>query len=124
MLLTRIQEVYRKTGDNKVAVAEGLERSGRIISGAAAIMIAVFLAFGLAQVLLIKAIGIGLATAVLIDATLMRMLIVPSVMRLVGNLNWWAPNPLARLHGWLRLGDEDAGAPRPGVVGRPEPQVP
>ena len=124
MLLTRIQEVYRKTGDNKVAVAEGLERSGRIISGAAAIMIAVFLAFGLAQVLLIKAIGIGLATAVLIDATLMRMLIVPSVMRLLGRLNWWAPHPLARLHGWLRLGDEDAGSPRPGVVGRPEPQVP
>ncbi|HEY8812419.1 MAG TPA: MMPL family transporter [Candidatus Dormibacteraeota bacterium] len=124
MLLTRIQEVYRKTGDNAVAVAEGLERSGRIISGAAAIMIAVFLAFGLAQVLLIKAIGIGLATAVLIDATLMRMLIVPSVMRLLGSLNWWAPHPLARLHGWLRLGDEDAGSPRPGVVGRPEPQVP
>ena len=124
MLLTRIQEVYRKTGDNAGAVAEGLERSGRIISGAAAIMIAVFLAFGLAQVLLIKAIGIGLATAVLIDATLMRMLIVPSVMRLLGNLNWWAPHPLARLHGWLRLGDEDAGSPRPGVVGRPEPQVP
>jgi putative drug exporter of the RND superfamily len=124
MLLTRIQEVYRKTGDNALAVAEGLERSGRIISGAAAIMIAVFLAFGLAQVLLIKAIGIGLAAAVLIDATLMRMLIVPSVMRLLGNLNWWAPNPLARFHGWLRLGDEGAAAPPPPVgVGRPEPSV-
>jgi RND superfamily putative drug exporter len=122
MLLTRIQEIYRRTGDNALSVAEGLERSGRIISGAAAIMIAVFLAFGLAQVLLIKAIGIGLATAVLIDATLMRMLIVPSVMRLLGNLNWWAPNPLARLHGWLRLGDENAGAPIPGVA-RPEPGV-
>jgi len=124
MLLTRIQEVYRKTGDNAGAVAEGLERSGRIISGAAAIMIAVFLAFGLAQVLLIKAIGIGLATAVLIDATLMRMLIVPSVMRLLGNLNWWAPHPLARLHGWLRLGDQEETATRPGLVGRPEPGVP
>jgi RND superfamily putative drug exporter len=124
MLLTRIQEIYRRTGDNTSAVAEGLERSGRIISGAAAIMIAVFLAFGLAQVLLIKAIGIGLATAVLIDATLMRMLIVPSVMRLLGNLNWWAPNPLARLHGWLRLGDLEAGGPRPGGVARPEPTTP
>jgi uncharacterized membrane protein YdfJ with MMPL/SSD domain len=123
MLLTRIQEVYRKTGDNAVAVAEGLERSGRIISGAAAIMIVVFLAFGLAQVLLIKAIGIGLATAVLIDATLMRMLIVPSVMRLLGNLNWWAPNPLARLYGWLRLGDQEAGARPPSVVVRPEPGI-
>jgi uncharacterized membrane protein YdfJ with MMPL/SSD domain len=122
MLLTRIQEVYRKTGDNALAVAEGLERSGRIISGAAAIMIVVFLAFGLAQVLLIKAIGIGLATAVLIDATLMRMLIVPSVMRLLGNLNWWAPHPLARLHGWLRLGDTDAGTAVPGGP-VPEPGV-
>ena len=92
-------------------------------SGAAAIMIAVFLAFGLAQVLLIKAIGIGLATAVLIDATLMRMLIVPSVMRLLGNLNWWAPHPLSRLHGWLRLGDEEQPTAGPGVVGRPEPTV-
>jgi putative drug exporter of the RND superfamily len=124
MLLTRIQEIYRRTGDNAHAVAEGLERSGRIISGAAAIMIVVFLAFGLAQVLLIKAIGIGLATAVLIDATLMRMLIVPSVMRLLGNLNWWAPNPLARLHGWLRLGDLEAGGPRPGGGMQPEPSVP
>jgi putative drug exporter of the RND superfamily len=124
MLLTRIQEIYRRTGDNALAVAEGLERSGRIISGAAAIMIVVFLAFGLAQVLLIKAIGIGLATAVLIDATLMRMLIVPSVMRLLGNLNWWAPNPLARLHGWLRLGDLEAGGPRPGGGVQPEPIVP
>ena len=126
MLLTRIQEVYRKTGDNALAVAEGLEKSGRIISGAAANMIAVFLAFGLAQVLLIKAIGIGLATAVLIDATLMRMLIVPSVMRLLGRANWWAPNPLARLHGWLRLGESGAtaGAPRPGVGARPEPSIP
>ena len=126
MLLTRIQEVYRKTGDNALAVAEGLEKSGRIISGAAAIMIAVFLAFGLAQVLLIKAIGIGLATAVLIDATLMRMLIVPSVMRLLGRGNWWAPHPLARFHGWLRLGESDAraGAPRPGVGARPEPSIP
>jgi uncharacterized membrane protein YdfJ with MMPL/SSD domain len=122
MLLSRIQEIYRKSGDNTLAVAEGLERSGRIISGAAAIMIAVFLAFGLAQVLLIKAIGIGLAAAVVIDATLMRMLIVPSVMRLLGDVNWWAPHPLTRLHGWLRLGDEDAGGPPVGVA-RPEPGV-
>jgi RND superfamily putative drug exporter len=126
MLLTRIQEVYRKTGDNTLAVAEGLERSGRIISGAAAIMIAVFLAFGLAQVLLIKAIGIGLATAVVIDATLMRMLIVPSLMRLLGGANWWAPHPLARLHGWLRLGEPEAAptTPRPAVTTRPEPGIP
>ncbi len=111
MLLSRIQEAYRRTGDNIQAVAEGLERSGRLITGAAAIMIVVFLAFGLAQVLLIKAIGIGLATAVFIDATLVRMLIVPAVMRLLGDLNWWAPHPLARLHAFLRLGESPPAGP-------------
>lgn len=105
MLLSRIHEEWQRTGDNLHAVAEGLERSGRLITGAAAIMVAVFLSFGLAQVLLIKAIGIGLALAVFIDATLMRMLIVPAVMRILGRLNWWAPRPLALLHRRLGLAD-------------------
>lgn len=103
ILISRIQEEYRRTGDTTRAVADGLERSGRLITGAAAIMIAVFLAFGLADVVLIKSIGLGLAIAVAIDATLVRALIVPAVMRLLGGANWWAPKPLARLHrriGW------------------------
>ena len=108
MLLTRIQEVYKRTGDNLVAVTEGLERSGRIITGAAAIMIVVFMSFGLAQVLLIKAIGLGLAAAVLIDASVMRMLIVPAVMRLLQGANWWAPGPLRRFHAALGLGEGDS----------------
>ena len=78
-------------------MAAGLARSGRLIAGAAAIMIVVFLAFGLAQVVLIKALGIGLAVAVALDATLVRGLVVPSVMRLLGRANWWAPGPLRRL---------------------------
>jgi putative drug exporter of the RND superfamily len=118
MLLTRIQEVYKRTGDNLVAVTEGLARSGRIITGAAAIMIVVFLSFGLAQVLLIKAIGIGLAAAVLIDATVMRMLLVPAVMRLLQDVNWWAPGPLRRLHSALRLGEGDVPV-RPAVTNPP-----
>ncbi len=123
MLLTRIQEVYKRTGDNLVAVTEGLARSGRIITGAAAIMVAVFLSFGLAQVLLIKAIGIGLAVAVVVDATIMRMLIVPAIMRLLKGANWWAPRPLARLHAGLRLGEGThpaaiAPEPEPVAVGR------
>jgi len=105
MLLTRIQEEYRRSGDNTQAVAEGLERSGRLITGAALIMFVVFMSFGLAEVVLIKAIGIGLAIAVLIDATVVRMLIVPAIMRLLGPLNWWAPHPLARLHERLNLGE-------------------
>ena len=114
MLLTRIQEEYRRTGDNTRAVAEGLERSGRLITGAALIMVIVFLSFGLAEVVLIKAIGIGLALAVLIDATIVRMLIVPAIMRLLGPLNWWAPHPLTRLHESLNLG-EPSPAGRPAV---------
>ena len=97
-LLTRMQEEWRRTGDNQHAVAEGLERSGRLVTGAAAIMLGVFSAFALADVVIIKSIGLGLAIAVLIDATIVRALIVPAAMRLLGALNWWAPAPLARLY--------------------------
>jgi RND superfamily putative drug exporter len=105
LLVSRIHEEYVRTGDNRRAVAEGLQRSGRLITGAAAIMVAVFCAFGLAEVVLIKAIGIGLAIAVAIDATVVRVLIVPAVMRLLGDYNWWAPRPLRALHRRARLGD-------------------
>ena len=98
LLISRIQEEYRRSGDTTAAIAEGLERSGRLITGAAAIMVAVFLAFGLADVVVIKSIGLGLAIAVAIDATLVRALIVPALMRLLGRANWWAPRPLARLY--------------------------
>ena len=97
LLVSRIHEEYKRTGDNTHAIAEGLERSGRLITGAAAIMVAVFLAFGLAEVVLIKSIGIGLAIAVALDATLVGALIVPAVMRIVGDLNWWAPLSMRRL---------------------------
>src|SRR6202158_4998108 len=105
LLISRIQEEYRRTGDNQAAVAMGLEKSGRLITGAAAIMVAVFLAFGLADVVLIKAIGIALAVAVAIDATIVRILIVPSVMRLLGRTNWWAPRPLASLYRRIGAGE-------------------
>ena len=111
LLISRIQEEYRRTGDNQAAVAMGLEKSGRLITGAAAIMVAVFLAFGLAEVVIIKAIGIALAIAVAIDATIVRILIVPAVMRLLGRANWWAPRPLSWLH--QRIG---AGESLPGTV--------
>ena len=113
LLLSRIQEEYRRTGDNTHSVAEGLERSGRLITGAAAIMVGVFAAFGLAEILLIKAIGLGMALAVAADATLVRALVVPATMRLLGNLNWWAPGPLSRLYRRLGLGEGAAPAPTP-----------
>jgi RND superfamily putative drug exporter len=109
LLLSRVQEEYRRTGDNTHAVAEGLERSGRLITGAAAIMVGVFGAFGLAEIVLIKAIGLGMALAVAIDATLVRALVVPATMRLLGRVNWWAPAPLARLYGRLGLGEGAGG---------------
>ena len=105
LLISRIQEEYRRTGDNQAAVAMGLEKSGRLITGAAAIMVAVFLAFALANVVIIKAIGVGLAIAIAVDATIVRILIVPSVMRILGRANWWAPKPLAVLHRRIGAGE-------------------
>ncbi|HLZ47369.1 MAG TPA: MMPL family transporter [Candidatus Limnocylindria bacterium] len=115
LLLSRMQEEYHRTGDNRHAVAEGLEKIGRLITGAAAIMVGVFLAFSLADVVIIKAIGLGMAIAIALDATLVRALVVPATMRLLGDLNWWAPRPLARLYRRLGLGEahskvEPAGA--------------
>ena len=96
LLLSRIQEEYRRTGDNTHAVAEGLERSGRLITAAALIMVAVFTGFALADVVIIKSVGVGMAIAVALDATLVRALIVPATMRLLGRANWWAPSFLRR----------------------------
>ncbi len=96
LMLTRMQEEFLRTGDNTHSVAEGLERTGGLITSAAAIMVAVFAAFSLATAVVVKAMGLGMAVAVALDATLVRTLIVPSTMRLFGNLNWWAPKPIAR----------------------------
>jgi uncharacterized membrane protein YdfJ with MMPL/SSD domain len=105
LLVSRMHEEYVRLGDNTAAVASGLERTGRLITGAAAIMFAVFMAFGLAEVVIIKAIGIGLAIAVAIDATIVRSLVVPAVMRLLGDVNWWAPHPLRWLYERAGIGD-------------------
>jgi RND superfamily putative drug exporter len=110
LLLARIQERWQATGNNTQAIAEGLERSGRLITGAAAIMVSVFLAFGAADDVLIKSIGIGIAIAIAIDATLVRALMVPAIMRLLGPRNWWAPSLLASLHRRSRLGGVAAAA--------------
>ena len=96
MLLSRIQEEYERTGDNTGAVAEGLERIGRLITAAALIMVAVFVGFALADIVIVKSIGVGMAIAVALDATIVRALIVPATMRLLGRANWWAPAFLLR----------------------------
>ncbi len=96
-LLSRIREEYERTGDNAGAVASGIAHTGRVISAAAAIMVTVFGAFILGDQVLIKVIGLGLASAVLIDATVVRMVLVPSTMELLGDRNWWLPGWLDRI---------------------------
>jgi putative drug exporter of the RND superfamily len=108
-LLSRVREAYEQTGDNTRSVAMGLERSGGIITSAAAIVFLVSIAFATADMVIVKALGVGMALAVLLDATLIRGLLVPATMRLLGNVNWWWPWPFNRL--------------LPGVVFRGQPAV-
>ena len=95
LLLSRIREEYERSGDNTAAVGAGLARTGRLISWAAAIMAAVFFAFALADSVVVKAVGIGIGIAVVLDATVVRTLLVPATMRLMGQWNWWAPSWVA-----------------------------
>ena len=97
-LLSRIVELHRQGVPNDRAVALGLQRSGRIITSAALLIVIVFAGFAAGQLLIIKEIGVALVTAVILDATLVRMLLVPATMTLLGDWNWWAPAPLARWH--------------------------
>jgi RND superfamily putative drug exporter len=90
-LLSRIQEAFWQTGDNRKAVALGLQRSGGIITSAAVIVIVVSSCFATADMILVKALGLGMALAVVLDATLVRGLLVPATMRLLGDWNWWLP---------------------------------
>jgi RND superfamily putative drug exporter len=110
LLLSRVQEAYRRTGDNTVAVAEGLSRTAGVITGAALIMVTVFAAFALADTITIKSIGVGMAIAVALDATIIRVLLVPATMRILGRWNWWAPAFLGRVVtrlGFSHVEDED-----------------
>jgi RND superfamily putative drug exporter len=114
LLLSRIQEAYRRTGDNTASVAEGLSKTAGVITGAALIMVVVFSAFALAEVITIKSIGVGLAVAVAVDATIVRVLLVPATMRLMGDWNWWAPGALGRLAdrlGFSHVEDDDGPVP-------------
>jgi putative drug exporter of the RND superfamily len=95
-LLGRIKEEWEKTGDNQIAVERGLQRTGAVITAAAAIMVSVFAAFTFARLTEVKTLGFSLAAAVLIDATLIRIILVPAAMQLLGRWNWWFPSWLDR----------------------------
>ncbi|MEP7082731.1 MAG: MMPL family transporter [Chloroflexota bacterium] len=112
LLLSRIRERYVATGDNTRAVAEGIGITGGLITGAALVMVAVFGAFALSSVVLIKALGFSMALAVLIDATVVRGILVPAFMRLLGSLNWWAPRFLQRAVARLGLYEDGAEVAR------------
>ncbi|MDA0563074.1 MMPL family transporter [Streptomonospora sp. S1-112] len=97
-MLARIKEEYDRTGDNTAAVAAGLERSGPLITAAAVILAASFAAYATSGVMYLVMLGLGMALVIVVDATLIRAVLVPVLMRLAGRANWWAPRPLRRLH--------------------------
>jgi RND superfamily putative drug exporter len=107
-LLSRMKEEWDRTGDNAAAVADGLAATARVITAAAAIMVVIFGSFLLEDDRVIKVFGTGLAAAILLDATLVRLLLVPATMELLGARNWWFPS-------WL-----DQRLPRIQIEGRPE----
>ncbi len=115
-LLSRIKEEHDRTGDNTAAVAAGLERSGRIVTAAAGVLAVTFLAVSTSSITFIKMFGLGMTLAVLMDATVIRGLLVPAFMRLAGEANWWAPAPLRRLHERWGLRESERASPGPDLA--------
>jgi len=113
-LLSRIKEAWDQTGDNDRAVALGLQRTGRIVTSAATVIVVVFLGFAAGELLTIKEVGLGMAIAVILDATVVRMLLVPATMKLMGRWNWWAPPAMRRLHERFGLLEEVPAPAAPG----------
>ncbi|MEI8241584.1 MAG: MMPL family transporter, partial [Actinomycetota bacterium] len=109
-LLSRIKEEHDLTGDNRHAVAMGLERTGRIVTAAAALLAITFLAFGTSSVSFMKMFGIGLTLAIVMDATVIRGLLVPAFMRLAGEANWWAPRWMRSIHERFGISEGEAHA--------------
>lgn len=112
-LLSRVREQWDATGDNDLAVQTGVQKTGRIITSAALLLAVVIGAFSLSGVVFMKMLGLGMLVAILVDATVVRALLVPATMKLLGRWNWWAPAPLARWwerHGFREGGDMPTGA--------------
>jgi RND superfamily putative drug exporter len=119
-MLSRIKELHDGGAPNAEAVAGGLARTGRIVTTAAALLAVTFLAFSTSKVSFIQMFGIGTALAILVDATLIRGVLVPSFMRLAGDANWWSPAPLRRLHDRFGLSEVPAPGPAPASCREPE----
>jgi trehalose monomycolate/heme transporter len=110
-LLSRIRERYDVTGNTTEAVASGLQRTGGLITSLALLLIIVVGAFSASGITFIKLLGVGMIVALIVDATIVRLLLVPAVMRLLGRANWWAPRPLRRLYGRYGIREADAAGP-------------
>jgi trehalose monomycolate/heme transporter len=119
-LVSRIRERYIVTGDNAGAIASGLQRTGGVITSAALLLIIVIGMFSISSITFIKLLGVGMIVALILDATLVRMLLVPATMRLLGDANWWAPAPLRRLYARYGIREDDGA--RPSTVADPEPE--
>ncbi|WP_336031095.1 MMPL family transporter [Geodermatophilus sp. FMUSA9-8] len=117
-LMSRIREQYDLTGDNTAAVATGLQRTGGIITSAALLLLVVIGAFSTSGITFIKMIGVAMAIAIVVDATVVRTLLVPATMRLLGRANWWAPGPLGRLYARYGITESDGEEP-PAPAARP-----
>ncbi|MFD0560316.1 RND superfamily putative drug exporter [Stackebrandtia endophytica] len=117
-LLSRVREEWDRTGDNTTAVLTGLQRTGGIISSAALLLIVVVGGFAAGGITFLKMIGIGMAVAIFIDATLVRMLLVPATMRVMGRANWWAPKSLSRFYAkyGVKEGDAESSPSEPELV--------
>jgi uncharacterized membrane protein YdfJ with MMPL/SSD domain len=113
-LLSRIRERYDLTGDNTEAVASGLQRTGGVITSAALLLVIVIGAFSASGITFIKLMGVGMIVALIVDASIVRVLLVPATMRLLGRANWWAPGPLRRLYARYGISDGE-GAAVPGL---------
>ncbi len=119
-LLSRIRERYDITGDNTTAIASGLQRTGGVITSAALLLVIVIGMFSISSITFIKLLGVGMIVALILDATLIRLLLVPATLRLLGNASWWAPAPLRRLY--ARYGIRENDGPGPVEVAEPEPE--
>jgi len=118
-LLSRVRERYDVTGDNTEAVASGLQRTGGVITSAALLLVIVIGAFSASGITFIKLMGVGMIVALVVDASIVRVMLVPATMRLLGRANWWAPRPLRRLY--ARYGIREADETKP--AGQPAAEV-
>jgi len=126
-LLSRVREEWKRTGDSRTSVADGLAATAKVITAAAAIMVMVFGTFILEPDRVVKLMGVGLASAILLDATIVRMLLVPATMELLGDRNWWLPRWLDRIlpnldvEGHAEALPEPPGAPTDSPATEPVP---